>query len=838
MEKLDFFGLTEEQAQKLLAQNGPNVLEQGKKQSFFAKFLAQFADTMIVVLLVASALSAIVAIVGGNATDLLEPAIIVAIVLANALLGAIQEHRAEQSLESLKKLTSPQTTVIRGGKIYKIDSQNVVVGDVCLLEMGDVVTADCTLLQSSNLAVDESPLSGESLAVEKQHGALGNKGKIFAGCFVAKGKCVAKVTATANNTEIGKIAHLLASEKAVLTPLQQKLKQLSKYIGMVCVAVCAVVLVVGFVKGLVRGGSVLQVFLDVFLTSVSLAVAAIPEGLPAVVTVVLAQGIQKMAQKNAIVKRLTAVEALGSATVICTDKTGTLTQNKMTLHGIFDGTTFQLAQNVAKDNFHKIAYTWCSDAVQNADGVWLGDPTEVAVCCQTEAPKASRLFEIPFDSNRKLMTVVVCANGIHYAITKGSFEVMQSRCNVCQSFQKQYHVYTRKGLRVLALSVKKVKHNFPRNGSLEQNLNVVALLTIVDPPRPQSKPAVETCKSAGIRPVMITGDNLETAKEIARQVGILGQNDLAVDGQTLATWTDEELAKNVPRVAVFARVSPSDKLRIVKAWQQNKGVVAMTGDGVNDAPALKASNIGCAMGSGTEVAKNSSDMVLADDNFATIVDAVALGRSVYQNIKKTVCYLLSCNIGEVLFVFVAMILWDVSPLSAMQLLWINLVTDGLPSMALGVYKAESDVMQQPPKPATENFFSSGNGAKIVLGGAMFGISTLVAFAIGLAVSPTSAQTMAFLVLSLSQLLFVLQVRTSKGLFGGGMTKFLFLSLLLSTALVLTVAFVPQLQVLFGLQNLSPYLWVWVAILSAVPSFAMEICRLLQKSTQNLQKNLM
>ena len=291
MEKLDFLGLTEEQAQKLLAQNGPNVLEQGKKQSFFAKFLAQFADTMIVVLLVASALSAIVAIVGGNATDLLEPTIIVAIVFANALLGAIQEHRAEQSLESLKKLTSPQTTVIRGGKIHKIDSQNVVVGDVCLLEMGDVVTADCTLLQSSNLAVDESPLSGESLAVEKQHGALGNKGKIFAGCFVAKGKCVAKVTATANNTEIGKIAHLLASEKAVLTPLQQKLKQLSKYIGMVCVAVCAVVLVVGFVKGLVRGGSVLQVFLDVFLTSVSLAVAAIPEGLPAVVTVVLAQGI-------------------------------------------------------------------------------------------------------------------------------------------------------------------------------------------------------------------------------------------------------------------------------------------------------------------------------------------------------------------------------------------------------------------------------------------------------------------------------------------------------------------------------------------------------------------
>lgn len=820
-------GLSTEQAQQLLQTHGENVTQQAKRKGFAHKFFRQFGDLMIVILLVAAALSFGLALYSGDSADVLEPIIIVAIVIANAFLGAFQEYRAEKSLDALKNLTSPKTKVFRDGALTFVDSRNLVCGDVCVFEAGDVVTADCVLQQSEGLFVNQSALTGESAPLEKypQKGTSNDKNTLFSGSFVTKGRCIAQVFATGHNTELGKIAGILANTQTALTPLQQKLKQLSKVIGIVCISVCLAVLVIGFVNGakqMQRGDTLTGVFVNVFLTSVSLAVAAIPEGLPAVVTVVLAKGIEKMASQNAIVKRLTAVEALGSASVICSDKTGTLTQNKMTLTGIFDGEKYVLAKHVPPNDENLQAFCWCCDAVQSANGDWLGDPTEIAVASVLRGGKnALRIFELPFDSSRKLMTVVVKHNAKYFAVTKGSFEAMKQADNFL-AFQKQYNVYTKRGLRVLALSVTEVAHSFPRSAALEKNLHICALFTIVDPPRPEALAAVATCKSAGIRPVMITGDNLDTASEIAKTLGIMSQNDCAVDGETLASWTDEQLAQNVGKIAVYARVTPLDKLRIVNAWKSCNAVVAMTGDGVNDAPALKNADIGCAMGSGTEVAKDASDIILTDDNFATVVQAVSLGRSVYENIKKSVTYLLTCNIGEVLSVFVALLIWNVSPLSAMQLLWINLVTDGLPGLALGIYKQEDDVMRHPPKRSDETFFSGGGGKRIAFGGVLFAFATLCGYAIGNTLGYSEACTMAYLILSLSQLLFVLAMRSHHSIFTGGITPFMAISFVASAALVAVVSFVPLFQGVFGLAALPWQMYLVAVALSALPTFAREI----------------
>ncbi|MCH5156856.1 MAG: cation-translocating P-type ATPase [Clostridiales bacterium] len=837
-------GLTDDEVVARLNEYGENVTEQKVKRGFLRKFITQFGDLMIIILLVAAALSFVMALYTGERADLLEPIIIIAIVLANATLGTIQEFRAERSLEALKQLTSPKTKVARNNTVTLIDSRQLVPDDICIFEAGDVVTADCVLISSESFFVNQSALTGESIPVEKQALAHGKRdsdvNRIFSGSLVTKGRCYARVVSTGKRTELGKIAGMLANSQNNLTPLQQKLKQLSKVIGLVCLAVCMLVLIIGFVKGvknMTEGATLASVFVDILLTSVSLAVAAIPEGLPAVVTIVLAKGIEQMASKNAVVKRLTAVEALGSATVICSDKTGTLTQNKMSLTGVFDGKAYIGAQNLDKQNNLLQAYCWCSDAVLNAEGQWLGDPTEIAVASITQITKhALRLYEIPFDSNRKLMTVVVKSDGRYYAVTKGSLEAMKSADNYA-AFNKQYKVYTKKGLRVMALSVREVAHNFPRSQALEQQLTISALFTIVDPPRAEAATAVATCKSAGIRPVMITGDNVDTAKEIALGLGILGENDLAIDGETLASWSDEKLAEKVNEIAVYARVTPADKLRIVNAWQSVGAVVAMTGDGVNDAPALKSADIGCAMGSGTEVAKDASDIILTDDNFATIVDAVSLGRSVYENIKKSVTYLLTCNIGEVLSVFVALLIWNVAPLTAMQLLWVNLVTDGLPGLALGIYKQESDVMLRPPKGKDETFFSGGGGRRVALGGFLFALATLVGYAIGNTVSQIAACTMAYLVLSISQLFYVLEMRNNQGLFRGGITKFMLLSFFLSVGLVAVVAFVPPFQKVFGLGLLSWQFYLIAIALSLLPTLARELSRILRKNFRfkNLDK---
>ncbi len=825
-------GLTTSQAQLLLQQNGENVTERGQKTTFIKRFFAQFADLMIVILLVAAILSFAMALYTKDKADLLEPVIIVVIVLANATLGAVQEHKAEQSLEKLQQITSPKTKVWRDGAIAEILSSQLVVGDLCLFEVGDIVSADCILTESHNLFVNQSALTGESLPVEKfaLNGVLGDTNGIFSGSFVTKGRCTARVIATGKNTQMGKIAKLLAQQKEGLTPLQQKLKNLSKTLGIVCLAVCMAVLVVGFAKGVKNmqpNQTLTQIFLNVFLTSVSLAVAAIPEGLPAVVTVVLAKGVVKMTNRNAIVKKLTAVETLGSATVICSDKTGTLTQNKMTLMGVFDGASYRLSQNLPNDCPLLQYYLLCSDVVQNANGEFLGDPTEIAIAVKTKLTKfALRLGEIPFDSTRKLMTVVVQTEGKKLSITKGSLEKMSHADNYLQ-FEKQQRLFAQQGLRVMALSVVEVFDDFDLD-KLENTLHVVALFAIADPPRDQVVQSVATCKMAGIRPVMITGDNLQTACSIAKQVGILMPNDIAVDGQTLAQMTESQLAQQVDKISVYARVTPSDKLKIVKAWQSRGQVVAMTGDGVNDAPALKHADIGCAMGSGTEVAKDSADVILTDDDFSTIVTAVSLGRTVYDNIKKAVNYLLTCNIGEVVAVFVALLAWDVSPLSAMQLLWINLVTDGLPAFALGTYKQDDDVMRGAPKSKSETFFSGGGGLRVAIGGLLFGAVTLVGYALGLGKNYQTACTMAYLILSLSQLFFALQMRSHKGLFLGGMTKTMAICLTVSFALVGVVAFVEPLQNLFGIAKLSFANYLTAIGLSLLPTLVWETGKLFGK----------
>ena len=824
--QFDNVGLTEMEATRILKEQGPNIHSRKKRRTFLQKFFAQFADLMIVILLVAALLSFGMAVYSRDTSELAEPIIIVVIVLANALLGAVQEHRAEKSLDALTALTSPKTKVIRDGALCQMESERIVVGDVCLFESGDVVTADCLVVQSNGLFVNQSPLTGESMPQEKVASKVASESsKVFCASLVTKGSCMAKVFATGKNTEIGKIAGMLNDTKDNLTPLQHKLKQLSKVIGIVCLAVCVLVLVVGFIKGVSQkkpDQTLTEVFLNVLLTSISLAVAAIPEGLPAVVTVVLAKGIVKMSSQNAVVKRLTAVEALGSCNVICTDKTGTLTQNKMTFVGLFDGSGYKLAQNVPPTNKLLQYYSLCSDALQNAD-----------VAVTDTIKNSTRLCEIPFDSTTKLMTVVVQIDGKNYCITKGSLEKMSTSPNYA-NFKRYHDMLAQKGLRVLALSVVEAPTNFDKS-TLQSNLNVVGLFALSDPPRREAKRAVALTQSAGIRTVMITGDNIQTATEIAKKLGIMHTGDIALDGQQLSKLSQEDLANVVEKVSVYARVTPEDKLKIVKAWQSVGKTVAMTGDGVNDAPALKSADIGCAMGSGTDVAKDSADIILTDDNFATIVEAVSLGRTVQDNIKKAVNYLLTCNIGEILAVFVALLVWDVSPFSAMQLLWVNLVTDTLPALALGTFKGESNVMNRPPNNKNATFFDGGGVAKLVVGGVSFGVATLVGYAVGQSCGANAPSTMAFLILSLSQLFFALQTRSNGGLLKGGMTKTMAVSMAISFALVFVVALVSPLQSLFDLVTLPIPMYLWAVLLSLVPTVLFEVVRVIGSSKITIGK---
>jgi len=843
-------GLNALQLAKAKEQYGKNKLKEKKKKTNFQRFCDQFKDIMILILIIAAIVSFTIVCVEKNWGELFEPALILVIVILNAIMGVVQESKAEKALDALNNMSAPHARVLRDGEEKIIDASDLVPGDIIFLEAGDFVPADARLLKSTSLKSEESALTGESVPSEKDAEAeveekapLGDrKNMVFSGCSITYGTATAIVTATGMDTEMGKIANLLAGEGESQTPLQKKLAQLGKYLGFVALGACAIVFVVGLLNGLDP--------IHIFMTAVSLAVSAIPEGLPAIVTIVLSIGVQRMVKRNALIRRLPAVETLGSASVICSDKTGTLTQNKMTVMKAYvDGDNDASDVNDSSNDSIKKLLTYgtlcCDGSVVFTDGEeqHLGDPTETAIVLaaykngilKDEINKTyPRVAGIPFDSDRKLMTSINNIDGKNVVIVKGAFDVMASRCTSgnIKKAKEITDALSAQALRVLAVGYK-IIDTIPQElipEEIESDLTFMGLVGMIDPPRPEAKVAVETCKKAGIKPVMITGDHVITASAIAKELGILNEGDLAITGTELDAMSDEELDAQVEKISVYARVSPENKIRIVKAWQRKGQVVSMTGDGVNDAPALKAADIGCAMGiTGTDVAKGAADMTLTDDNFSTIVEAVREGRGIYANIKKVVGFLLGTNIGEVVAVFVAMMLWHVSPLLSMQLLWINLVTDSLPAIALGMEPVEADVMDRKPKPKDEGIFANGLGIRIVLQGLMFGILTLIAYYIGSNWTGDVAggQTMAFMTLSLSQVLQSFNMRSEHSIFKIGIftNKKLNLAVLGSLLLVLLVLFTP-LQVAFKLIYLPIELYLIALGLILIPTVVMEISKAL------------
>ena len=841
-------GLTAQEVAVRKEKYGENKLKEKKKKSIVVRLLEQFKDVMILILIAAAIVSFTVAIVEKNPNEFFEPILILLIVIINAVMGVVQESKAEKALDALKNMSAPHARVIRDGEEKIINAHELVVGDVILLEAGDFVPADARLLQSASLKSEESALTGESVPTEKDANAtvkdgapLGDRtNMVYSGCSITYGTATAVVTGTGMNTEMGKIANLLSGEAETQTPLQKKLSSLGKWLGIVALGACAVIFAVGLIAK--------KPVLEIFMVSVSLAVSAIPEGLPAIVTIVLSIGVQRMVKKNAIIRRLPAVETLGSASIICSDKTGTLTMNRMTLVKAYvDGEDNEEEINSNNSDGIKklLAYgTLCSDGSVTFEGekvTHIGDPTETAIVLAAHNNgmtkedlnnKYPRLAGLPFDSDRKLMSTVHNIDGKTIVIVKGAVDVMEKRC-VKGDFlvaKKINEKMSSSALRVLAVAYKEID-GIPQtltSENLESGLTFMGLLGMIDPPRPEAKAAVAVCREAGIKPVMITGDHVVTASAIARELGILLDGDRAITGAELDAMSDEELDAEVENISVYARVSPENKIRIVKAWQRRGQVVSMTGDGVNDAPALKAADIGCAMGiTGTDVAKGAADMTLTDDNFATIVDAVKEGRGIYANIRKVVGFLLGTNIGEIVSVFFAMILWQTTPLLSMQLLMINLVTDSLPAIAIGMEPVESDVMRQKPKQKNEGIFAHGLGLRVVLQGIMFGALCLVSFKIGeTQFGLEGGQTMAFITLSISQIVQAFNARSDKSLFKVGpfSNGKLNLAALTSLALVAIVLFTPA-RIAFGLEVLNWQCYLIALGLAFVPLVVMEIAKL-------------
>jgi len=838
-------GLSAKQVEERQKQYGENKLQEKKKKTNFQRFLDQFKDVMILILIAAAVISFVIACVEGNPKEFFEPVLILLIVIMNAIMGVMQESKAEKALDALKSLSAPHARVIRDGEEQVIDAVQLVPGDVIRLEAGDFVPADARLIRSVSLKSEESALTGESVPSEKdadivvaEDAPLGDRtNMVFSGCSITYGTATAIVTGTGMNTEMGKIANLLDNEEEGQTPLQQKLAQLGKYLGILALVACAIIFVVGLVNGIP--------VMEIFMTAVSLAVSAIPEGLPAIVTIVLSIGVQRMVKKNAIIRRLPAVETLGSASIICSDKTGTLTQNRMTLVQAYldKGKKKESISSANSEDVRQLLRygTLCCDGSVSFHGTeekHIGDPTETAIVLAAHKngmPKDElnkqypRLGEIPFDSDRKLMTTICRIDGKLVAIVKGAFDVMAPRCIVgdMKTARKVNDEMSSNALRVLAIATRELDE-MPAEitpDALEKDLTFMGLVGMIDPPRPEAKEAVKTCRKAGIKPVMITGDHVVTASAIAKELGILEKGDRAITGAELDAMTDSELDKQVEKISVYARVSPENKIRIVKAWQRKGQVVSMTGDGVNDAPALKAADIGCAMGiTGTDVAKGAADMTLTDDNFATIVDAVREGRGIYANIRKVVGFLLGTNIGEVITVFMAMLLWHKTPLLSMQLLWINLVTDSLPAIALGMEAVEDDIMEQKPKPKDEGIFAHGLGVRTIIQGIMFGTLSLIAFWLGEKMTGQLAggQTMAFIVLALTQVVQAFNMRSEHSLFkiGPFTNRKLNMAALTSLLLVLLVVFTP-LSGMFGLIALPGKCYAIALGLIFVPLLAME-----------------
>ena len=842
-------GLSDEDVKQRQEKYGKNKLQEKKKESLFIKFLKQFNDFMIIILIIASIISAVVAKMQGE-NDYVDSIIIIGIVVFNALMGVIQEAKAEKSIEALKQMTPQTAKVIRNGKKIEINAEDLVNGDIIELEAGNYVPADCRILESHNLKIEESSLTGETEPslkdadiICKKDIPLGDmKNMAFMASITVNGHGKAVVTETGMNTKVGQIANMIIEDKAPETPLQKKLGEVGKVLGLACLVICVIIFAMGLIKHIEP--------VEMFMTSVGLAVAAIPEGLPAIVTIMLSIGVTKMAKKNSIIRKLPAVETLGSSSVICSDKTGTLTQNKMKVVEV-------RSQNKKFITELATLCTDCEISVENGNRIVSGEPTEKAIVeegidigsLKNELEMLMpRVNEVPFDSNRKMMTTIHRIGNKYRVITKGAPDVLLQKCTKeileVNGRQGQYNIrvqglqtskiqsdnrqMAQKALRVIAVAYKDIDFLPSKidSANLENNLTFVGLIGMIDPPREGVKEAVRTCKNAGIKTVMITGDHLETAKAIAKDLGILNLNDKAITGQELDKMTQSQLEKNIREYSVFARVTPEHKVRIVKAWQRNGAVVAMTGDGVNDSPALKNADIGIAMGkNGTDVAKNAADIILTDDNFVTIVEAVKQGRNIYDNIKKAIHFLIATNIGEIVTIFMGLVLGLKSPLLAIQLLWINLVTDSLPAIALGLENPEKDIMNRKPVNSKKGIFADGLWNKIIVEGIMIGVLTLVAFSIGNKYYGLEVgRTMAFLSIGFLELVHSFNVKNEKSIFEAGLfeNKYLLGSFVLGIFIQAIVVVVPALANIFEVVPLNLTQWIITIAISLLPVPVIEL----------------
>ena len=856
-------GLNQRECQRRLEQYGKNELRPAKRRGLPARFFSQFQDLMVLILLAAAAVSFAVSWVRGDG-EYVDSLIILAIVVCNAVIGTVQEVRADRAIQALKKLSSPHAWVIREGRRQRVESSQLVPGDLVVLQAGDLVPADLRLLKSAELKIEESALTGESVPAEKDAGShcpgnapLGErKNMAFASTGVASGAGVGVVAATGMDTAMGRIAHMLEHEQSPQTPLQQRLKRMGKVMGVGVVLICAVIFLLGLFQQ--------RPPLEMFMIAISLGVAAIPEGLTAVVTIVLAMGIKRMAQKRAIVRHLPAVETLGSTQVICSDKTGTLTQNKMTVVAFSAARGEERLDSPAAQFALELA-TLCSDAQEVGEKI-TGDPTETAFLRACKRGKGElegcypRVGEIPFTSARKRMTTAHrLPEGGFRLIAKGAPDVLIARCTqllqggevrpltgaMKAKLLSDNSRLAERALRVLAVAYRDVSALPSDDRESESQLIFCGLIAMEDPPRPGVKEAVTQCKRAGILPVMITGDHAATALAIGQRLGIAESSSQVMTGPELDRLDDGALSKKVFQYRIFARVSPEHKVKLVRAFQQRGMVVAMTGDGVNDAPALKAADIGCAMGkNGTEVAQSAADMVLTDDDFSTIVAAVREGRGIYQNIRKTVHFLLSCNIGEILVVFVAFLLRAPTPLLAIQLLWVNLVTDSFPALALGADPIQGDVMEQPPHKREEGVFSGGVGFAVAVEGCLVGALALLAYTIGRAffdydpAAPAIGRTMAFCVLSLSQLVHSFNMRSEHSVLKLGLlsNRKLVAACGFCAILMVSVVLFPPLSALFQTTALTAFQWLIVAALSLCPLLVVEGEKLLWEHLLRKKKN--
>ena len=848
-------GLSSEEASIRLNEYGPNELGETKHTSLAVKFLCQFKSFMIIVLIIAGIISGVVGYMNGEGfTDAI---IILAIVLLNAVIGVVQEAKAEKSLDALKKMSAPHCKVFRDGKLQILESRYLVPGDIVEIETGDSVPADIRLTEAVNLKIQEAALTGESLPVEKnieafaQEVPLGDRNDMaFQSCSVTYGRGRGIVTGTGTSTEVGRIASLLQAMPELKTPLQIRLDHLGKFLAWTSLGVCVLLFAIGLAYG--------HELLTMFMTAVSLAAAAIPEGLPAVSTIVLAVGVQRLAKRNAIVRNMPSVETLGSTTVICSDKTGTLTQNRMTVVRRFPENSNEVL---------KIAVL-CNDGSISEDGRAIGDPTETALLEISSAPnkteletKFPRVAEIPFDSERKLMTTIhLCPNGSYLVATKGGFDELLSRCSsirldaasrpisdsssTSRPITESDHAallevntsMATDALRVLCMAYKLVPAGAEITNiltSAESELTFAGMVGMIDPPRLEVRDAVAKCGKAGIRPVMITGDHKITAMAIARDLGIMQEGDSAYTGAEVEAMNEAQLKDAVRNASVFARVSPEHKLRIVKAFKDNGEIVAMTGDGVNDAPALKLADIGVAMGiTGTDVAKESADVVLTDDNFATIVSSVEEGRRIYDNVLKSVKFLLSTNFGEVMLLFTAVVLNLPSPLLPIHILWINLVSDSLPALALGFDTAEEGIMLRKPIDPKEGIVNRHFAVNSILRGLLIAGLSLAAYFIGMQTSPETAMTMAFAVVALSQISILFCVRAGHNAIIHNLftNKYLWAAVIFVLTLMLGVLLIPAAQSVFHVVPLSGIHWLWIAAFSIFPAFLIETLKFINSRT--------